>query len=309
MPESRANSAGEAPEQPQSRQGGGSRARSGVVASGVERIQAAFAQAAAQKRAALLPYLMGGFPDQETSLGVARAYVDAGADLVELGIPYSDPIAEGPVIHAAATRALSSGATFAGVLEMCAAVGDQVPVLIMCYANEALGAGAPRGAAVFAADGARRFAETIAAAGAAGAIIPDLPFDHGAALVSELEQRGLASIPLVAPTTAPERRKAICAAASGFVYVVSLTGVTGERAALPAELSALVKSVREEAQVPAAVGFGIGTPEQAATVGAVADGVIIGSRLVREVGEAADREDATERVAAFLRETRAALAR
>jgi tryptophan synthase alpha chain len=279
------------------------------VESGVARIEAAFARARDEGRAALLPYLVGGFPDAETSLAVARSYVDAGADLVELGIPYSDPVAEGPVIHAAASRALSAGATLTGVLDLCTAIADDIPVLVMCYANEALGSGPRREAAELMREGAIEFADAIAAAGAAGAIIPDLPVDHGTALAGELERRGLASVPLVAPTTAPDRRRAICSAANGFVYVVSLTGVTGERAELPAELAALVEAVREEARVPAAVGFGIGTPEQAASVGKIADGVIIGSRLVREVDEAADAAEASARVGAFLREARAALAR
>ena len=276
--------------------------------SGVARIAAAFAAARSEGRAALLPYLVGGFPDAETSLAVARSYVEAGADLIELGVPYSDPIAEGPVIHAAATRALGSGATFSSVLEICAAISADVPVLVMCYANEALGSGSSRPAAELTRDGAARFAGAIEAAGAAGAIIPDLPMDHSADLVRELEQRGLASVPLVAPTTATERRRAICKAASGFVYVVSLTGTTGERRELPAELADLVSAVREESAIPAAVGFGIGTSEQAAEVGAIADGVIVGSRLVREVDEAADADDAAARVGAFLSEARIALA-
>ena len=275
--------------------------------SGVARIDAAFAAARDEGRAALLPYLVGGFPDFDTSLAVARSYVEAGADLVELGVPYSDPIAEGPVIHAAATRALSAGATLSGVLKICAAIAAEVPVLVMCYANEALGSGAPRKAAELTRDGAARFATAIEAAGAAGAIIPDLPIDHGADLAAELERRGLASIPLIAPTTAAERRATICRAASGFVYVVSLTGTTGERTDLPPELTSLVDAVRSEASIPAAVGFGIGTPEQAASVGKIADGVIIGSRLVREVEEAVGPEDAAARVGAFLRDARAAL--
>ncbi len=264
--------------------------------SGIERIAAAFAAAHDEGRAALMPYLMGGFPDLATSAAVARAYADAGADLIELGVPYSDPLADGPVIHAAATEALGAGTTLADVLTICAELGERLPVLPMVYANMAL------------APGAERFAELLAEAGAAGAIIPDLPPGEDAELPAALAERGLALIPFVAPTTPPLRRRRLLADVQGFTYVVSLTGVTGEREALPAELADLVAAVREESGAPAAVGFGIGTPERAAEVGRIADGVIIGSRLVRAVGEAGgDVAAAQDAVGGFLRQTRAAL--
>ena len=199
-----------------------------------------------------MPYLMGGYPDLPSSLAVAKAYADAGADLVELGAPYSDPLADGPVIHAAATEALGHGTTLADVLTICSEVGDRLPVLPMVYANMAL------------APGAERFATQLAEAGAAGVIVPDLPPGEDRELPEALAARGLALVPFVAPTTPPERRKRLLADAEGFVYVVSLTGVTGERQALPAELKDLVSAVREESGIPAAVGFGISTPESAA---------------------------------------------
>ncbi len=267
-----------------------------AMPSGVERIEAAFAAARKQGRAALMPYLMGGFPDLDTSRAVAHAYADAGSDLIELGVPYSDPLADGPVIHAAATDALQAGTTLADVLEICSELGERLPVLPMVYANMALAAGA------------ERFAELLADAGAAGAIVPDLPPGEDRDLPAAMVDRDLALVPFVAPTTPPERRRRLLADARGFVYVVSLTGVTGEREALPDELAGLVGAVREESGVPAAVGFGISTPERAAEVGAIADGVIIGSRLVRAVGEAgADPGAAAEAVTAFLGPTRAAL--
>ena len=269
--------------------------RVAAPATGVERIAAAFAQAREQGRAALMPYMMGGFPDQETASAVAQAYAEAGADVVELGVPFSDPLADGPAIHAAATRALAGGATLERVLETCAAVADRVPVVCMCYANMVL------------AEGPRRYAERLAAAGAAGTIVPDLPLEEAGGLVHELDDRGLALVPLVAPTTPPERREWICERAEGFVYVVSVTGVTGERDELPAELGELVAAVRSRASVPAAVGFGVATPEQAAAVGAIADGVIIGSRLVRAVADAGDPPAAATAVSGFLREARAAI--
>ena len=260
---------------------------------GVERIAAAFAAARDQRRAALMPYLVGGFPDLETSAAVARAYADSGADLIELGVPYSDPLADGPVIHAAATEALAAGTTFEDVLSICSEVGSRLPVLPMVYANMAL------------ARGAERFAEMLLEAGAVGAIVPDLPPGEDRELPEALASRGLALIPFVAPTTPPDRRRRLVAGAQGFIYVVSLTGVTGEREALPADLTGLVEAVRSEAGVPAAVGFGIGTPERAAEIGEIADGVIIGSRLVREVADAgADPEAAAAAVAGFLGATR-----
>ena len=262
---------------------------------GAERISAAFAAARAEGRAALMPYMMGGFPDPETSLAVADAYVDAGGDLVELGVPFSDPLADGPVIHSAATRALAGGATLESVLSIGERVAGSVPVVPMVYSNMIL------------ARGPARFARLIADAGAAGAIVPDLPIDEAGEIGEELGAAGIPLVPLVAPTTPVERRRRICRNADGFVYVVSDTRVTGERDELPDGLAELVAAVREEASVPAAVGFGIGTPEQAATVGRVADGVIIGTRLVRAVAEAGGPGRASEAVGEFIRAARHAI--
>jgi tryptophan synthase alpha chain len=259
-------------------------------------IEEAFAAAQAEGRAALMPYMMAGFPDRESSLAIAAAYVDAGADLIELGVPFSDPLADGPVIHAAATAALESGATLATAIEICESVSDRVPVVFMVYANMVLAHG-----------GAAEFARRAAEAGAAGAIVPDLPLGEAEDVREAFTAAGLALVPLVAPTTPPERRTAICAAARGFVYVVSTVGTTGERAEVPVALADLVAAAKAEAEVPVAVGFGIGTPEQAAQVGEIADGVIVGSRLVRAAGEAGSAEGAAEAVAAFLHETRVAL--
>jgi tryptophan synthase alpha chain len=262
---------------------------------GAERIARAFADAHDQSRAALMPYLMGGFPDAETSLAVAESYAASGADLIELGVPFSDPLADGPVIHAAATRALSAGATLEGVLAICERVAERVPVAPMVYANMVL----TRGPA--------EFARMLADSGAAGAIVPDLPLDEAGEVADQLGAVGIALVPLVAPTTPDERRRRICERARGFVYVVSDTRVTGERDELPQGLAGLVEAVRREAPVPAAVGFGIGTPEQAAAVGRIADGVIIGTRLVREVAEAGGREQAIQAVGEFLRAARGAM--
>ena len=264
---------------------------------GSERIAAAFRKAGADGRAALMPYMMAGFPDRETSLAVAEAYAESGADLVELGVPFSDPLADGPTIHAAATAALEAGATLETALEVCEAISDRVPVVLMVYANMVLAHG-----------GAAEFAARALAAGAAGAIVPDLPLEEAEAVRTALCDAGLALVPLVAPTTPAERRARICASAQGFVYAVSTVGTTGEREKLPASLTDLVEATKADAEVPVAVGFGIGTPAQAAQVGRAADGVIIGSRLVRAAAEAGDAASAADAVGSFLRETRVALA-
>jgi tryptophan synthase alpha chain len=264
-------------------------------ATGAQRIADAFARARSEGRAALMPYMMAGFPDAETSATVADAYADAGADLVELGVPFSDPLADGPVIHAAATRALAAGTTLDDALEICSRISDRVPVVPMAYANMIL------------ARGARDFAAALAAAGAAGAIVPDLPPEEAGDIATALHDAGLALVPLVAPTSPPDRMRAICDGAEGFVYVVSDTRVTGERDELPPSLTELVEAVRSCSSVPVAVGFGIGTAEQAAAVGSVADGVIVGTRLVREAGEASGPEAAAAAVRDFLASAKTAM--
>ncbi len=266
-----------------------------ATATGVARIADAFAAARNEGRAALMPYMMGVFPDRETSIAVAEAYADAGADLVELGVPFSDPLADGPAIHDAATRALEAGATLEITLETCERIATEVPVIVMAYANMVI------------ARGTKEFAEALADAGAAGAIVPDLPPEEASQIADALRAAGLALVPLVAPTTPPLRRARICAAAEGFVYVVSDTRTTGEREELPVGLTELIGSVRADSAVPVAVGFGIGTPAQAAQVGSEADGVIIGSRLVRAVAEADSADEAAKAVATFIRECRAAM--
>jgi tryptophan synthase alpha chain len=220
-----------------------------------------------------MPYLMGGFPDLAASRAAGEACAEAGADLVELGVPFSDPLADGPVIHAAATSALAAGATLEGVLEVCRSLAERLPVVLMVYANVVL------------AGGVERFVERAARAGAAGLIVPDLPHDEADGLREACDGGGLALVPLAAPTTPPERLERIAASARGFVYTVSVTGTTGERRELPPELTETVARVREAASVPVAVGFGISSAEQARRVASVADGVIVGSRVVRAAGD------------------------
>lgn len=254
---------------------------------GAQRIAAAFA--ASGKRAALMPYLMGGHPDVATSLAIGNAYADGGADLIELGIPFSDPIADGPVIQAAATRALAAGTRVADVFGICAELAPRLPVVLMTYANLVLA----RGVEGFAADAA--------AAGASGLIVPDLPLEEAPAALAACDAAGVALVPLVAPTTTDERLARIGERARGFLYTVSVTGTTGERAALSDTFASVVERARAHTEVPVALGFGIATPEQAsAAADAGADGVIVGSRLVREATESEDPAAATRAlVAAF----------
>ena len=234
-------------------------------------IQEAFADNG--KRAALMPYLMGGYPSLDDSQAAGLAAAEAGADLLELGVPFSDPLADGPVIHAAGTEALAAGATPHRVLGVCERLAVRVPVVLMVYANVVIKAGVSS------------FAMKAAGAGASGLIVPDLPHDEAGELRAACDAEGLALVPLVAPTTTPERIAEIGADARGFVYTVSLTGTTGERAELPPGLTETVERVRAASTVPVAVGFGISTADHARTVAEIADGVIVGSRIVRAAGE------------------------
>ncbi len=258
--------------------------------SGIERIAEAFASARANGRAAaLMPYLMGGFPTLEASLEIGLAYADGGADLVELGIPFSDPLADGPVVHAAGVDALRAGATAHAVLEVGRAIAERLPVVVMCYSNQIL------------ARGLDRFLDALLGAGMSGLIVPDLPLEEAPAVLAACDERGIALVPLVAPTTPQARLERIGARARGFLYTVSVTGTTGERVGLDGGYGAILARAAAATEVPVALGFGIGTPEQAAAAAAAgAQGVIIGSRLVRAAGDS-DRpaEAVRDLVAAF----------
>lgn len=242
--------------------------------SGTERIAAAFEGRAG--RAALMPYLMGGFPDQEGSLRIGEAYADAGADLIELGVPFSDPLADGPVIQEAGAQALRAGATPDSVLDLARELSGRVPVVLMTYSNLVL----RRGIEAFAAD--------LAEAGVSGLIVPDLPLEEADEMAGACDEQGIALVPLVAPTSTDERLERIGARAQGFLYTVSVSGTTGERSGEDG-YGEVIERARSHTSVPVALGFGISTPEQAdAAARAGADGVIVGSRLVREAAESDD---------------------
>jgi tryptophan synthase alpha chain len=258
-----------------------------VPRTGEDRIAAAFALR--RGRAALMPYLMGGFPDMATSRAIGEAYAANGADLIELGVPYSDPLADGPVIHAAGTAALRAGATIGGVLEVAEALARRVPVMLMAYVNLIL------------APGPDAFARTAREAGISGLIIPDLPFEEAPEIEAACDEHALALIPLVAPTTTDERLAMIGAKARGFIYTVSVTGTTGERTSGEERFRPILDRVRAHTSAPVALGFGIARPEQAAAAASAgADGVIVGTRLVRAAAEEDDPVAATGELVAAL---------
>lgn len=233
-------------------------------------IESAFAACRRQKRAAFIPFLVAGDPNLSTTGPLLHSLAAGGADLIELGVPFSDPIADGPVIQRAAARALTAGTHLSGILRLVARERERlgVPVVLFSYYNPIL------------AHGVERFAEQAADSGVDGVLCVDLPPEEAGEYREALQSRGVDTIFLAAPTSGRERLKRIERASSGFVYYVSRTGVTGERGQLPAELLREAKRLRRKLSLPLAVGFGISTPEQVGRVARVADGVVVGSALV-----------------------------
>jgi tryptophan synthase alpha chain len=259
-------------------------------------IQQRFQRLRAEGRCALMPFLVAGDPDLATTKAALLALEANGADLIELGIPYSDPLADGPVIQAAAGRALAAGTTPAAVLAMLAELKGQLnlPVVLFTYTNPLLN----RGMEAFCA---------AAAAGAAGLVVPDLPLEEAEKLSAIAAAHGLDLVLLVAPTTPPERMARIHGASRGFTYLVSVTGVTGVRTAMETRVAPLVAQLQAQGGTPVAVGFGISGPDQAQQVkGWGADGAIVGSALVKRMAEAqaqgADVAAAAGRFCAELRQ-------
>ena len=267
---------------------------------GGHRIGAAFAAARAQGRTALVPYVVAGYPDFNTSLQAALACIDMGADVLEVGLPYSDPLADGATLQRASSAALRAGATFDSSIELVrqiAKLRPDVPLVPMCYANQVLGGG----------DG-REAAKRLADAGAAGIIVADLTPDEGAPFEAVARDAGLAVVYLVAPTTPPDRRAAIASRSGGFLYCVSLVGVTGARASLPSDVARLVRDVRAASPVPVGVGFGVSRPAHVrALAKAGADGVIVASALVDALGPEGRDIAALSRLVRELREAGATL--
>ncbi len=244
---------------------------------GARRIGASFAAARAGGRAALIPYVVAGYPDSEGAFDAALACADGGADLLEIGLPYSDPLADGATLQRASAAALRAGATLdrsIALVRRIATARPGLPLVPMAYANQVLGGG----------DG-RPVAARLAEAGASGIIVADLTPDEGARFEAVAAAAGLALVYLVAPTTPPARRAMIASRAGGFVYCVSLVGVTGARASLPRSVGRLIREVKAVSPLPVAVGFGVSRPAHGRAIAkAGADGVIVASALVDALG-------------------------
>jgi tryptophan synthase alpha chain len=227
---------------------------------------------------ALIPYLMGGYPDADTVRETGRRLAGAGVAAVELGVPYSDPLADGPVIQRAGQHALEAGASVAGCLEIAADIAAEqaAPVVLMTYVNPILAYDVPR------------FARDAAEAGVAGVIIPDLPCEESATVAGALRAAGLDTIFLVAPTSTEERIAAACAASTGFVYCVTVTGITGSRSTLSTDVPELLGRVRQQTTLPIAAGFGISRPEHLTALRGHADAAVVGSAIVNEIHEGRD---------------------
>jgi len=256
----------------------------------VSRLEATFTRLRARGERALVAYLMAGDPSLAETRPLVVEAERRGADVIELGVPFSDPLADGPVIQRAGTRALAAGTSLARVLEMVSTLRAQVhvPLVVMTYYNPVL------------AFGLKSFARTAADAGADGVIVPDLPWEECEPLRAETEPAGLDMIQFVAPTSTPTRVKTIARLSRGFIYVVSLTGVTGARRELPKDVDAQIRTLRLVTTKPVCVGFGVSTPEQVAAVGQIADGVAVGSAIVRTIEEHTGTAALVDRVGDFI---------
>ncbi len=262
------------------------------------RIDRRLAATRAAGRAALIPFITCGDPGADATVPIMQALVDAGADLIELGIPFSDPQADGPVIQRASERALARGIGLRAVLDACRQFRQQdndTPLVLMGYLNPV---------EIY---GVERFAADAAAAGVDGVLLVDVPPEESAELTSALESQRLAPIRLAAPTSDDARLARIAAASRGYLYYVSFAGVTGAGGLAPEQVRTRVEAVRAISPVPVAVGFGVKDPASAAAIAAFADGVVIGSALVEQLAEATDAADAAERARAFLAPIRAAV--
>jgi len=262
---------------------------------GSDHIADTFNRALQAGRAAVMPYNTIGFPDLESSLAVIEALARSGADLIELGMPFSDPLADGPTIQRSTQIALAAGVTVPICLESVRELrrrGVQTPLLLMGYLNPLL------------SYGVEEFVAAAAAAGVSGLIIPDLPPEEAKNVEAACRRNGLALVYLLSPASTPERIELVSQSATGFIYLVAVLGVTGARDHLAADLEAFVERVRARTDLPLAVGFGISTPEQASRVGCFADGIIVGSALIDAAGKALDP---AHTCASFIDDLRAAL--
>jgi tryptophan synthase alpha chain len=263
----------------------------------MSRLEETFARLRARGERALLPYFTAGDPSLADTGQLVIEAARRGADVVELGVPFSDPLADGPVIQRAGMRALAAGASVARVLETVATLRAEVdvPLVLLTYYNPVL------------AFGLKAFARTAVDAGVDGAIVVDLPPEESDPLGAEATAAGLDLVYMVAPTSTPSRVRLIAKKSRGFIYVVSLTGVTGERQELPADMTAQVAAIRRATTTPVCVGFGISTPAQVAAVGRVADGAAVGSAIVRLVEARTGSSSLVDDVGKFIAELKAPL--
>lgn len=256
-----------------------------------------FATLRRSDRKALIPYFTAGDPDIGTTEALLRAAGPAGADLCEVGIPYSDPIADGPVIQAAYQRALDNGFRLGQAFELGGRVAADVATPLVTMVSYA----------IIHRVGMAEYVAKARAAGYAGAIVPDLPVEEAEELAKVCGDADFSVIQLVTPTTSPERQRRIAQSSSGFLYYVSVTGITGERSAIPENLVANVRRLRGETDLPICIGFGISSVEVARELAPVADGLIVGSAIVRRVAEAKDRGSAVATAETFIGELRRAI--
>ena len=261
------------------------------------RIEARFTELRKKGKKAFITYLTAGDPDLETTARLIPSLEAAGADVIEVGVPFSDPTADGPAIQAASQRALLKGATLEKILAMIAALRrfSGVPIVLFGYYNPIL------------SYGPERFAKDAAASGVDGILVVDLPPEEADELRRHTDAAGLDFVTLIAPTTDPARARKILRRAAGFVYYISVTGVTGTAAPDPDRIRREVERLRQATALPVAVGFGISTPEQAAIIAPLADGVVIGSALVRLIGEKREYGDLIEDVFTFADKVRRAI--
>jgi tryptophan synthase alpha chain len=241
------------------------------------------------KRAALIPYVVAGDPDLKTSEALVLKMTEAGADMIELGVPFSDPLADGPTIQAGSQRALQNGVDLKGIFALAERLkGNSTPLILMTYFNPVLHFGL------------KDFAESCGRSRIDGVIIPDLPPEEAGPWMGEARRIGLDTIFLVAPTSPPDRIKLVSRCSRGFIYYVSVTGVTGAREKLPEELEPAIKRIKEQSKKPVAVGFGISTPEQAKRISLFADGIIIGSAIVKMIEENLKSPGLTDKMRDFV---------
>ena len=261
------------------------------------RLDRTFAQLRQRGEKALIAYLMAGDPSLQETEQLVVALEQAGADIIELGVPFSDPIADGPVIQQAAERALRSGTSLRTILSMVAGLRarTRIPLVLMAYYNS------------IHAFGYERFCREAAQAGVDGLIMPDMPPDEAGPIRGPAAAAGLPLIFLLAPTSTAERRTFVARQSQGFVYYVSLTGITGAKLVNLADVGKNVEKIRKVTSVPVAVGFGVATPEDAAKVAAIADGVIVGSAIVKQIAAYREKPEMVKQVAEFVRSLKTAM--